>query len=106
MMKNESHLELKKLNRYSVNEKIKKEIPLNGLYAYNKCNVLVLELNNEYAIEFRTFDNGFAYRYVSNKKGNIDIQSEDCSINFPENYLAHLSLTNLFGVLMKNPILM
>lgn len=40
-------LRVKKLNRYSVNEKIKKEIPLNGLYAYNKCNVLVLELNNE-----------------------------------------------------------
>ena len=41
-------LRVKKLNRYSVNEKIKKEIPLNGLYAYNKCNVLVLELNNEF----------------------------------------------------------
>ena len=27
-------LRVKKLNRYSVNEKIKKEIPLNGLYAY------------------------------------------------------------------------
>lgn len=96
-------LRVKKLNRYSVNEKIKKEIPLNGLYAYNKCNVLVLELNNEYAIEFRTFDNGFAYRYVSNKKGNIDIQSEDCSINFPENYLAHLSLTKSFWSSYEEP---
>lgn len=37
------------------------------------------------------------------KKGNIDIQSEDCSINFPENYLAHLSLTKSFWSSYEEP---
>ncbi|RZJ52977.1 MAG: glycoside hydrolase family 97 protein, partial [Flavobacterium sp.] len=41
-------------------------------------------------VEFRAFDEGIAYRFITAKKGEIEVLNEDFSVNFPQDYLLHL----------------
>ena len=73
-----------------VKEEIKPIVPLKFSSVSNNYNYLVLNFKGDYAVEFRAFDDGITYRFITAKKGEIEVINEDFSVNFPEDYLLHL----------------
>jgi len=79
-----------------INEVIKPAIPLKFSSVSNSYNYLLLNFKGNYSVEFRAFDEGIAYRFITSKKGEIEVLNEDFSINFPTNYFVHLQQTGNF----------
>lgn len=55
---------------------------------YNK---LLLRFKGDYAIEFRVYNDGVAYRFVSEKKKSFYVQNEQAIFNFPESSKAYVT---------------
>ena len=81
---------LAKISRKSINESLTPIIPLKHSTVSNLYNQLLLKFKGDYSIEFRAFNDGIAYRFITNKKGMIEVNSETFQVNFPENYLLHM----------------
>ena len=79
-----------------INEVIKPVISLKYSSVPNVYNYLVMKFKGNYSVEFRAFDEGIAYRFITNKKGDIEVINEDFEVNFPKNYLLHLQQTGGF----------
>lgn len=52
----------------------------------NQYNLLVLNFKNDFSIEYRAFDDGVAYRFITKKKKDITIKAEEVSFNFDQDY--------------------
>ena len=86
-----------------IDESVKREIPLKNAVVKNHCNTLRMNFAGNYAVEFRVFDNGAAYRFITDKKGDNIVMGEDFVLNFPANYKAHLSQPNGFKTSYEYP---
>ena len=86
-----------------IDESVKREIPLKNAVVKNHCNTLRMNFAGNYAVEFRVFDNGVAYRFITDKKGENIVMGEDFVLNFPANYKAHLSQPNGFKTSYEYP---
>lgn len=86
-----------------INESIKREIPFKNAVVKNHCNTLRLNFAGNYAVEFRVFDNGMAYRFITDKKGENIVMGEDFVLNFPADYTAHLSQPDGFKTSYEYP---
>src|SRR5664279_5638286 len=56
-------------------------------------NQLILKCKGDYGIIFRAYNDGTAYRFFTDKKGEITIQSEEANFNFDNDYnsfIAHV----------------
>ena len=73
-----------------VNEVIKPTIALKFAEVKNEYNYLLLNFKGDYSVEFRAFNDGIAYRFITAKKGNVEVLNEDFTLNFPNSYLLHL----------------
>jgi len=69
---------------------IKPYIPLKYATVTSKYNKLLMTFKGNYAVEFRAFDNGVAYRFITSKKGTIEVQDEEVNLNFPASYTMHI----------------
>ena len=76
--------------RSTVNEDLKPVIPLKYSTVNNHYNQVLLTFKGDYSVEFRAFDDGIAYRFVINKKNDVEVMGEEFIINFPDGYLAHM----------------
>lgn len=94
---------LRDSKRGKIDESIKREIPLKNAIVENHCNTLYLKMRGNYAIEFRVFNKGVAYRFITDKEGEIEVTGEDFTIHFPANYLAHLSQPDGFKTSYEYP---
>ena len=52
----------------------------------NNYNQLILNLKNDFSIEYRAFDDGVAYRFITKKKKDITVKSEEVVLNFDQDY--------------------
>lgn len=86
-----------------IDESVKREIPLKNAVVKNHCNTLRMNFAGNYVVEFRVFDNGVAYRFITDKKGDNIVMGEDFVLNFPTNYKAHLSQPNGFKTSYEYP---
>ena len=86
-----------------IDESVKREIPLKNAVVKNHCNTLRMNFAGNYVVEFRVFDNGVAYRFITDKKGDNIVMGEDFVLNFPANYKAHLSQPNGFKTSYEYP---
>ena len=77
-------------------ELIKPYVSLKFSTVKSSYNDLMMKFKGDYAVEFRAFDDGIAYRFITRKKGDIEVMDEDFSINFPDEYLLHLQLNDGF----------
>jgi len=77
-------------------EVIKPYISLKFSTVKNNYNGLILTFKGNFSVEFRAFDDGVAYRFITSKKGDIEILNEQFNINFTDNYLLHLQQNNGF----------
>lgn len=86
-----------------VNEVLTPVVPLKYSSVKNQYNSLLLTFKGDYSVEFRAFDDGIAYRFVTNKKGDVEVLGEDFAINFPANYLLHLQQPGGFKTAYEEP---
>ena len=94
---------LRNIRGNSVDETVKREIPMKNAEVRNHYNVLRMDMDGDYSVEFRAYDNGVAYRFITIKKGKREVLDEEYSINFPDSYLAHLSQTESFKTSCEVP---
>jgi len=52
----------------------------------NQYNKLILNFKNDFALEFRVFDDGAAYRFITKKKKEITVKDEEVVLNFDKDY--------------------
>lgn len=78
---------LKKSTTKKINNSIQSPFYKKDVVAdhYNELN---LAFDNDWGLTFRMYNDGLAYRFVNNKASAFNIQSEEVSFNFPENYSA------------------
>lgn len=94
---------LSKNKKTAINETIKPVVPLKYSVLANKCNVLTLDFKGNYSVEFRAYDDGIAYRFITNKNGEISVLDELFSIGFPSDYLAHMQQPKSFKTAYEEP---
>ena len=94
---------LSKQKKSVISEKQIPVVPVKFAVVDNNCNVLRLDFSGNYAIEFRAYNDGVAYRFVTNKKGEAIVKDESFAINFPADYLLHLQQTGSFKTAYEHP---
>ena len=52
----------------------------------DQYNKLILNFKNDFALEFRVFDDGAAYRFITKKKKEIMVKDEEVVLNFDQDY--------------------
>ncbi len=76
--------------RSSVDNNLVPIVPLKFSTVSNRYNQVLLKFKGDYSVEFRAFNDGVAYRFVTNKQNEVYVKGEDFVINFPGNYVAHM----------------
>jgi alpha-glucosidase len=66
----------------SVNSSSNPIVPLKNSTVLNQYNLLRLDFKGDFSVEFRAYNDGIAYRFITNKKDSIIVNSEDVHINF------------------------
>ncbi len=63
-----------------------------GLYKKNMVedvyNSLVLNFKGKYSLEFRAYDQGLAYRFVTDREEELIVLNEEVNLNFNHDYMA------------------
>lgn len=95
--------QLQKQQAFKVDEMSTPVVPLKYSTIKNQCNALRLQFKNNYAVEFRAYNNGVAYRFITNSKDTAYVMNEDFAINFPESYALHLQQTSSFKTSYEHP---
>lgn len=73
---------LLKSEQKEINETTQADVPYKFKNVVDHCNQLLLNFRRDYAIRFRAYDNGVAYRFEIGKKGEITVKDEICRFNF------------------------
>ncbi|OKS89341.1 glycoside hydrolase family 97 protein [Mucilaginibacter polytrichastri] len=60
----------------------------------NHYNQITLSFKGDYGVIFRAYDDGLAYRFVSERKGEITINNEQAQFNFKNDDTAYLPFVN------------
>jgi len=71
-------------------------IPLKNSRVVNYYNLLKLDFKGDFSVEFRAYNDGIAYRFITNKKDSITVNSEDVQLNFNDNVKAAYLETGSF----------
>lgn len=60
-----------KVSHKNIDESLKPVIPLKFSSVSNRYNQLLLDFKGGYSVEFRAFNDGIAYRFITNKQTDI-----------------------------------
>lgn len=91
-----SHPQLNKAMHKNVNEILSPIVPIKFSTITNSYNQLVLKFKGGYSVEFRAFDDGYAYRFITELKGIQEIKNEILRFNLKDSSLLHLQHPNGF----------
>lgn len=69
----------------------------------NRCNMLRLDFRGGWAVEFRAYDDGMAYRFVTALGHDIEVLSEKVAIRFPDDYTAVVQQPGGFKTAYEEP---
>ncbi|UOE49442.1 glycoside hydrolase family 97 N-terminal domain-containing protein [Mucilaginibacter sp. SMC90] len=61
---------------------------------HDQYNQLTINFKNDYSLVFRAYDDGVAYRFITQKKGDIIIMNEEAGFNFKNDDKAYLPFVN------------
>lgn len=61
---------------------------------HNNCTQLTITCKGDYGIIFRVYNDGVAYRFFTNKKDSLVVQSEDANFNFADDDMAYMPYVN------------
>ena len=60
----------------------------------DQYNQLTLNFRGGYGLHFRAYNDGVAYRFFTNKRGDITVLSEEANFNFPGDQMAYIPYAN------------
>ncbi|OUN03376.1 glycoside hydrolase family 97 protein [Alistipes onderdonkii] len=69
----------------------------------DRCNMLRLDFRGGWAVEFRAYDDGMAYRFVTALGHDIEVLSEKVAIRFPDDYTAVVQQPGGFKTVYEEP---
>ncbi|HKK42411.1 MAG TPA: glycoside hydrolase family 97 protein [Bacteroidales bacterium] len=75
---------VRKAKSSSLNEIIKPVVPNKRSEVLNNCNILELTFRSGFSLQFRAYNDGVAYRFVTAYKGDITVKNEVSQYAFPE----------------------
>ena len=93
---------LRRRKYVSVDEQLTPVMPLKFSTVTNQYNQLTLTFKN-YSVEFRAYDDGVAYRFVTSRKGEVEVLGEEFAVNFPDDHLLHLQQPGGFKTSYEEP---
>ena len=67
---------LKKVVKAVINEDIRREVPIKNAVVGNHANEVTLVMKDGYSVVFRAYDNGVAYRFKTENKGQVTVDNE------------------------------
>ena len=95
---------VRSVKRSSANETITPVVPLKFASVLNHYNAIRLNLKGNLAVEFRAYDDGMAYRFVTNGKGKkVFVYDETVDFNLPEEAVLHLQQPVTFKTPYEEP---
>jgi alpha-glucosidase len=65
-----------------INENSQAVVPYKFKNINDQCNELLISFKGDYALRFRAYNNGVAYRIEVNRKGEMVVVDEKCEFNF------------------------
>lgn len=77
---------VKKQERKTVDEVVNPVVQTKSKSLKNNFNELSLQFNGNYAVIFRAFNDGVAYRFATSLKDSIKVNSEEVNFNFAGDY--------------------
>ena len=72
------------------NEILKPYVPIKFSTVKNEYNSLTLSFKGNYSVEFRAFNEGIAYRFITALKDSVEVMNEDFVLNFPAEYVLNV----------------
>ena len=69
----------------------------------DRYNALRIDFRGGWAVEFRAYDDGVAYRILVSEKGIVQVLDETFSIHFPEDYAAVVQQPGSFRTAYEEP---
>lgn len=93
---------LRRQKRASVDEQLTPIVPLKYSTVSNRYNQLLLTFKG-FFVEFRAYDDGVAYRFITSRKGDVEVMGEEFAINFPADYQLHLQQPGGFKTAYEEP---
>ncbi|MEO2062863.1 MAG: glycoside hydrolase family 97 protein [Christiangramia sp.] len=94
---------LKDTEKDQVSESFSPVVPLKFSEIQNEYRLVRLNFKNDFSVEFRAYNDGFAYRFILNKPGNIEVLDEVVDLNLAQPGTAHLQQTGSFKTSYENP---
>lgn len=94
---------LRSVKRSSADEVLERRNPTKNASVRNRYNAVRLDFAGGYAVEFRLFDDGAAYRFVTSLPGEVEIMAEACRLGFPAGSEAWLSEVDGFRSMYEEP---
>lgn len=89
--------------KLSADEILTPVIPLKFSSIRNHYNGESLKFKGGYSVEFRVYNDAVAYRFVTDKKEEIEVLGEDFSIGLAGDYLTHLQQPGGFKTAYEEP---
>lgn len=86
-----------------VNEELRPVVPLKRSVVKNEYNRLLLAFQGNYQVEFRVYDDGFAYRFITKRKGDVEVMGEELAVDFPAQYTLHMQQPGGFKTAYEEP---
>lgn len=74
---------VKKNSTNSINETIESVVPVKTKFVKNHYNGMRFDMKGDYALDFRAYDNGIAWRFLTSFKDDIKVVGEQADIKFP-----------------------
>ena len=90
------NIAVKKVKRTSVNTEIPTKFYFRDVIK-DHYNALRLDFSARYAVEFRAYDEGVAYRFVTNFKRDFKLENEIVEFAFAKDYKGYFPYSNLTG---------
>lgn len=66
----------------AIDTRSRAEVPTKFRELHDRCNELYIAFRGDWAVRFRVYDNGAAYRFETARRGTADVESETAEFNF------------------------
>jgi alpha-glucosidase len=83
------HPAVRKTDQRALNEKIYPVVRQKSKLIVDACNELTIEFQQPFALVFRAYNDGVAYRFQTAIKGDMKVNAEKVSFNFPADYYVY-----------------
>ncbi|RZK29252.1 MAG: glycoside hydrolase family 97 protein, partial [Hymenobacter sp.] len=97
--------QLRKKTITAVNTTSQPVVPFSSSTVHNTYNLLRLDFKDDFSVEFRAYNDGVAYRFLTNKKDSVEISSEYVHLHFASpvetSYLETGSFKTAYEILYK-----